>query len=947
MNKWPTLGLEINIMLQSITNFFSGKNGPSTISDHINITPNSDIVELTKKFDRLVDRWSGICDYHILTSIIDLMDKIIAEGNHYKLLPFLEEKKILSEYLCRDFEDFISRKYDEVIINILFNLHERCGTDANDAIRKQCKSILSALEGFNLRRVNDIHFKMISDNRNSYCSIVDRSSLHAYVQSLAMKKSMPNAELGFLLSILVCYHTCLPQDFVDDLEKSKNSKGNELNDYKHINYKVLHTILNGELSYRDDLKTIGNIRRAIPGPWSDYLLIKYLDNIRTVTEFYRLLLEHIHGDYNLEEYPEDYNIMTFINVIVENRSDKAWRWNHILTSNSFSVDELRPLAKMLTKEHMIKFLESPIYDVIEWPSELYHIFCEALYESQDSDYVFINIWNITFPELMIAVDDTLKDVLDTWYSNNPLNTILTLTKEFSHRCAYEQIRELYIGYMYKLFWNVDEVDLTSIGLDQNPSNKLIWSVVLNKLEGVNESAIQKIVTNENYVSLVTLLPRDHILRAFQKSLLNRSLTVLEYLNILNRAIIWIKENNISIELPIVDHAIVDHPISYLSLLSRKIKTDYDRYHQHKELRDFLSQYGLKFDSDPILNKIVGHQERPIKIKDGYIIGFRMSEIIWSDSQRFLLVQGNENLIMVDNKGYKIWSACIGHYEHGYKWAIVRDQRVYTANSSGKGTIYDLETGERLAKVNKMGDSVTTIIPDIDRRWKVIDKSGIRIVEEGDFYQETKKYYDGSEYQETYLSFNEISKISLDIPFNGRIHICGNYIAIIQGFMSTRKRLIAVYSLVDGTIVEIPKNIENYFFDNDHIFIMSGDKLHLLAPDGSHSIFNFGESPTNISINNSFLMITIEKNYKKYFKLFSLNHGKSLLTLIYTADIPDGGKYIYSYNVEDEFIIIHSMKNYLRVDCTSIINKLDIPQKQGYTSSIIGCHRNYVLVSYYS
>ena len=98
-------------MFSSVRKFLFGESShdetPPYVSESMDVTPesvvvaheNSDVSKLTRIFDILAKQRFGKYNYHKLTSAIDLMIKIVVTGDHYKLLPFLEKKSLISVHL--------------------------------------------------------------------------------------------------------------------------------------------------------------------------------------------------------------------------------------------------------------------------------------------------------------------------------------------------------------------------------------------------------------------------------------------------------------------------------------------------------------------------------------------------------------------------------------------------------------------------------------------------------------------------------------------------------------------------------------------------------------------------------------------------------------------------------------------------------------------------------
>ena len=965
--------------LQSVKKLLFSEDAPEASVDDVSIKdPN--MIELEKKICSLFDRWTGEPNYRNLTRVIELMEKVSESGGHADLLPFLEGRSLVNDYLDRDFGDFVKRGYDRLIIGVLFRIHDACGSKADAAIRTQCMGTLSAIEEFRSRRINDIHERMIYENRSHYMATLP-SFLKECVECTAWMKSMPKQELSFMLLTLVCYHKCLSQDFHDDSDET-----NDKPEHKRIGYKVLKIISECNLSYLDEMKTIGNIRRSIPGTWSNYLYEKYIDNISDTKEFYRVLLDQesrLNQDRRTmaesgsqiselinseEEHPEDYNMDYFIKSVVDVKSGKDWRLRKILTSKLFTIDELRPIARALTRENMEAYIKFAARHVVMWPCELYELFYETLCATESTS-IFMAMSNTIFPELGLTAEDTRKAVLDARFSRDPLETVLTLTHKFE--CGFllecEHSRTLYIGYMYKLFWNIDNVDLEKYGLDSKSPVRSIWARVLDTLDGVNESVVETITTNDKYVKLIPLLPLSYMLWAFRDTLSDDSATMASQINAINRIFLWVMDNKGEEGEYKCTISVLDDLVPYVSLVSRKIRSDYERYHQHRGLREFLSQHGLTFDSDPILSKIVGDQRQHVKvvfsspttsdtalsetqisgeIRYPHVTGFRLTKVVWTSPDRILLIQGGEYLFMVDTEGYQVWRANIGTYDIPCKWAIVGGQRVYTTNRYGIGIILDLETGNTIAHYNKLGNnrcrSVKMIMPDAEGRWKVITKSGIHIVEEGEFYKKNKEYYCGGEREETLLRFDEVSKLPIDISTWDNLRVCGNYVCAIPGPMSYHQHLKDVYYIPNGTLVDIPRQVKEYSFGVDHVFLRKENKLYILAPDGTRTIMEIDGYIVDVSIHNSTLGLITKHKDKVNVQLIPLapdnNHGSPVI-----LDVP-GSISTTIHPTDDGFIINHSKeKEYIRIIGTNV-STVPIPDIEGYQSVVIGYHGGYVVVS---
>ena len=235
-------------------------------------------------------------------------------------------------------------------MGFLLQLSQLCGSLADNAVRSQCKGILQALEGFRLRQINDVHMRMIETDRDAYCQVSGTTRLNQLAAHAASLNAMPTLELSFMLATLICYHQCQPEDFIADIKTSDNRSS--MVDASFTS-SVIEIITNGDPTYIESLRTIGTIRRAIPGTWSDHLLTTYFDRISEPTKLYQCLLE-----FPVEEsHPEDFDIQPFINFLLTSPVEKDWRWRHILTTESLTVEQRNPLATFVTLDHLSRFIK--------------------------------------------------------------------------------------------------------------------------------------------------------------------------------------------------------------------------------------------------------------------------------------------------------------------------------------------------------------------------------------------------------------------------------------------------------------------------------------------------------------------------------------------------------------------------------------------------------------
>lgn len=627
------------------------------------------------------------------------------------------------------------------------------------------------------------------------------------IKGIELKNKTDKYIMTFLIEILERYSKNVSDDFINDSQ--------EWNPFKENIFLVKNIMNFNHIPFEIRIATYFDIIEKVDKHFGEELLKTHMRQY--AKRFYTYLLKNKCEKITLDQ---------FINFIVREDEQKITQksWINIFYSKKLKGDDFLPLVNALSDDDMQHLVNNlGIHArIFNYPPLFHHKLLKAVGKSRNMYYVVhITLGTEETPDRP-QMEDKIQ-VLEEWFTENPIEMIVQLTK---HIHMIQDVKEIYHYFVekYLLTYKQDNkkrrID-ERYTYDNNAKDQIsqIWNDTILKYIGseyFNIAALEKIITDETCFNIRDLLKIEvyNILLIINHKSLSNEIKIIAIDRLFTNG-------KISELLHILNSSSDEIIVKYIILFSEanKYESDsftYNKYQALKNLRSFFKDMKITPGFIHIAEKIFEIVNNQIVINNYFTGSIKI--IKQQDKNTCLLQYREEFIILADTEGYIIWRVS---YSECLRKIVVAGNKIYAFMiRNNRFVVLDHDTGEILREITTFGSFDINAIKTCkynhkENEWMFATCDGIYIMKEN---EEEK--------------FIEIKYIKVDIPPTRTVRIYRNYLISTYGFAY---KLDFIFNIEKQEyMVNSKKGLQHYRITNKHItFIDEQEMLNIFRPNGDH------------------------------------------------------------------------------------------------------------------